>query len=189
MAVMLDYYRLSISDVIVINAARHGDSRGFFSETYHRDALAQIGVNVTFVQDNHSLSVARHTLRGLHTQFSPYDQGKLVRVTRGRIFDVAVDIRQDSETFGRWVCAEISAERWNQIYIPPGFLHGFMTLEDHTEVQYKVTSYYHRESEAGVLWNDPELKIDWPQTADVSLSEKDAQLPGWSEFKSLLGKR
>lgn len=177
---------LSIPEVKVIKVAKFGDDRGFFSETYNRQRLADAGVDVEFVQDNQSLSQAKYTVRGLHMQAAPFAQAKLVRVTRGRILDVCVDVRVGSPTFGEYVSAEISAEAWNQIFVPVGFLHGFATLEEGTEVQYKVSNYYDKSSEGGVVWNDPDLKIDWgiPTNANVVLSEKDLKLPLFRNFSS-----
>jgi dTDP-4-dehydrorhamnose 3,5-epimerase len=134
----LDVDRLTIPDVRVIRVRKFGDARGFFSETYNRKAFADAGIAPDFVQDNQSLSALVGTVRGLHAQVEPFAQAKLVRVIRGRIWDVAVDIRESSPTFGKWVAAEISAEAWNQIFIPIGFLHGFCTLETDTEVQYGI---------------------------------------------------
>jgi dTDP-4-dehydrorhamnose 3,5-epimerase len=177
---------LSIPEVKVIKIAKFGDDRGFFSETYNRRRFAELGVDVEFVQDNQSLSQARYTVRGLHMQAAPFAQDKLVRVTRGRILDVCVDVRVGSPTYGEWVSAEISAEAWNQIFVPVGFLHGFVTLEENTEVQYKVSNYYDKASEGGVIWNDPDLKIDWgnPAGANAMLSEKDVKLPLFRNFSS-----
>ncbi|MCL4752351.1 MAG: dTDP-4-dehydrorhamnose 3,5-epimerase [Myxococcales bacterium] len=168
----------AIPEVKVIRPARHGDHRGFFSETYRRDAFARAGIGVEFVQDNHSRSALAGTVRGLHFQTPPRAQGKLVRVTRGAIFDVAVDIRRGSPTFGGSVSVRISAEEWNQIWIPPGFAHGLCTLEPDTEVLYKVTDYYSPEHDAGVAWDDPAFGIEWPiATNDAVLSDKDRKLP------------
>ncbi len=168
--------RLKIPDIIAVRPDRHEDERGFFSETYNRRALADAGVEEEFVQDNHSLSVPQGTLRGLHFQAPPAAQAKLVRVVRGTIFDVAVDIRVGSPSFGEHLCCELSAREWNQIYIPKGFAHGFCTLEPDTEVIYKVSDYYAPEHDRGVLWNDPALGIEWP-VSDPLLSEKDRSHP------------
>ncbi len=173
----------SIPDVIVITPARYGDRRGFFSETYNRRALAEAGIDLEFVQDNHSLSGERGTIRGLHFQTPPYAQDKLVRVVRGAIFDVAVDLRKGSPTFGKHVSAVISAAEWNQILLPIGFAHGFCTLEPNTEVIYKVTNYYSASHDKGLLWNDPDLGIDWPIPGQqATLSEKDRRLPRLREL-------
>jgi dTDP-4-dehydrorhamnose 3,5-epimerase len=178
---------LAIADVKIIRPSRHGDARGFFSETYsQRELAATLGFELPFVQDNHSLSARAGTVRGLHYQSSPFAQDKLVRVVRGRIFDVAVDIRRGSATFGQHVTAEISAEAWNQILVPVGFAHGFVTLEPDTEVVYKVTNYYAREHDHGILWNDPALCIAWPVSAAVAvISEKDRANPRLAEAVNL----
>lgn len=164
---------------------KHGDRRGFFSETYNRKALAALGIDINFVQDNHSLSAAKGTVRGLHFQTPPFAQDKLVRVVRGSVFDVAVDLRQGSPTYGRHVSAVLSAAAWNQILVPIGFAHGFMTLEPDTEVIYKVSDYYAPAHDNGLLWNDPALGIQWPLAEnDALLSEKDRKLPGLAELVS-----
>ena len=170
--------RLAIPDVLLIEAPRIGDARGFFSETYNAKAAAEAGISLTFVQDNHSLSATVGTVRGLHYQSPPFAQDKLVRVTRGRILDVAVDIRKSSPTFGQHVSAEISAAQWNQIFVPAGFAHGFVTLEPDTEVVYKVTQVYAPAHDHGVLWSDPALRINWPVAAGAAtLSDKDGKHP------------
>lgn len=170
--------RAAIPDILLLEPVKHGDARGFFSETYRRSALAEHGVDVDFVQDNHSRSAARGTVRGLHFQKPPRAQGKLVRATRGAVLDVSVDIRRGSPTFGQHVAVRIGEEEWNQVYIPPGFAHGFCTLEPDTEVLYKVTDYYSPEHDAGLRWDDPALGIEWPVGADVAtLSDKDTKHP------------
>ncbi|MBV8458961.1 MAG: dTDP-4-dehydrorhamnose 3,5-epimerase [Acetobacteraceae bacterium] len=168
---------LAIPGVKLIAPRRFPDSRGFFSETWHAQRYAEAGIPGPFVQDNHSLSVAIGTVRGLHAQTGPNAQGKLVRVVRGAIWDVAVDIRHGSPTYGRHVAAELSAENWRQLWIPVGFLHGFVTLQPETEVSYKVTAPYDREAERGVMWNDPDLNIPWPIRGEALLSDKDRLLP------------
>lgn len=168
----------AIPDVKLITPRRTSDHRGFFSETYNARALAEAGIHLQFVQDNHSLSVREGVVRGLHFQTPPFAQDKLIRVVRGKIFDVAVDIRTSSPTFGRHVAAELSAENWKQLLVPAGFAHGFVTLEPNTEVVYKVTQYYAREHDKGLLWNDPALGIDWPVAPEGAiLSDKDRSLP------------
>jgi dTDP-4-dehydrorhamnose 3,5-epimerase len=165
---------LSIPDVMILQPERFSDARGFFSETYNRRALAERGIELDFVQDSHSLSGPKGTIRGLHYQSPPFAQAKLVRVARGSIFDVAVDIRRGSPTYGKHVAAVISARAWNQILIPIGFAHGFCTLEPDTETVYKVTEYYAPEHDLGILWNDPDLGIEWPvPDAMAVLSAKD----------------
>jgi len=177
--------RLAIPDVILLTPPKFGDSRGFFSETFKLGAFAEAGVDQPFVQDNQSLSAAPGTLRGLHCQIAPSIQGKLVRVLRGAIWDVAVDIRHGSPTYGRHVGATLSAENWSQLWVPGGFLHGFVTLEPDTEVLYKVTAPYDRDAERGVIWNDPDLGIAWPvPPASVVLSDKDTKLPRLAECEA-----
>ena len=170
---------LDISAVKLITPVRHGDARGFFSEVYNARGLAdKAGIDAQFVQDNHSLSGERGIIRGLHFQIPPFAQGKLLRVVRGAIFDVAVDIRRGSPTFGQHVTAVLSAENWQQIWVPVGFAHGFCTLEPGTEVIYKVTAPYSPEHDKGLAWDDPALGIDWPVGGDeVRLSEKDKHHP------------
>jgi dTDP-4-dehydrorhamnose 3,5-epimerase len=169
---------LAIPDVKILCPKKHGDARGFFSETYSQRALADAGIDLTFVQDNHAFSAAKGTMRGLHFQTTPFAQDKLVRVIRGSILDVAVDLRRASPTYGKHVAAVISAEAWNQILVPVGFAHGLLTLEPDTEVLYKVTNYYSPQHDLGLLWNDPALAIAWPVTeADAILSAKDKVQP------------
>lgn len=172
---------LSLPEVLLITPPRFGDNRGFFSETYNKKRLEEAGIKETFVQDNQSLSRQKGVVRGLHCQLEPYAQGKLVRVTRGAIWDVAVDARTGSPTYGKWAGAELSAENWSQLWVPPGFLHGFVTLEENTEVQYKCTSFYDKASERGVKWDCAEIGIDWPiRPEDAVLSEKDRVSPSFS---------
>src|ERR1700730_2839221 len=169
---------LRIGDVKILRPTKHGDHRGFFSETYNKKDLAEAGIQLDFVQDNQSLSQHAGTIRGLHYQGSPWAQDKLVRVVRGRILDVAVDMRRSSPTFGRWVSAEISASEWNQILVPKGFAHGICTLEPDTELIYKVTNYYSPQNDFGIRWDDPALKIEWPIAPDHALlSDKDRRQP------------
>jgi dTDP-4-dehydrorhamnose 3,5-epimerase len=172
----MGFERLAIPEVILITPPKFGDARGFFSETWNSARYAEHGIAAQFVQDNHSMSAAVGTLRGLHCQVAPSVQGKLVRVVRGAIWDVAVDIRVGSPSYGRHVAAELSAENWAQLWIPGGFLHGFCTLLPDTEVVYKVDAGYDRAAERGVIWDDPDLAVPWPVTAAV-LSEKDKTLP------------
>lgn len=173
--------RLDIPDVLLVEPARFGDARGFFSEVWSRRTLAQHGLDVDFVQDNHSLSRDVGVLRGLHFQTPPAAQGKLVRVVRGAILDVAVDIRQGSPTYGRHVAAMLSAENWKQLWVPRGFAHGFCTLEPDTEVIYKVDAGYDRAADAGIRWDDPALGIAWP-VRDPILSDKDRAAPRLAEI-------
>jgi dTDP-4-dehydrorhamnose 3,5-epimerase len=170
--------KLNIPDVLLITPPKFGDSRGFFSETWSAAKLAAQGFTETFVQDNQSLSAQTGTVRGLHCQVAPSVQGKLVRVIRGSIWDVAVDIRKGSPTYGKYAAATLSVENWAQLWIPGGFLHGFCTLEPDTEVIYKVTADYDRAAERAVIWNDPDLALPWPVKAeDALLSDKDKILP------------
>lgn len=174
----MDIVSLAIPEVKILRPKRHGDRRGFFSETYKRTAFEAAGLFLDFVQDNHSLSAEAGTVRGLHFQTPPFAQDKLLRVARGAVFDVAVDLRRDSPTFGRHVSAIVSAAEWNQILVPIGFAHGFCTLEPDTEVIYKVTNVYSPENDKGLLWNDPELGIVWPDvTREPTLSDKDKVQP------------
>lgn len=170
--------RLAIPDVLLLTPPRFGDSRGFFSETWNQRRFASLGIEGPFLQDNHAFSSERHVVRGLHLQIGPNAQGKLVRVVRGAIWDVAVDVRRGSPTYGKHVGAVISADNWSQIWVPAGFLHGYCTLEPNTEVIYKVTGEYDKPAERGVIWNDPDLDIPWPVPAGLAiLSEKDLALP------------
>ncbi|MFD2672714.1 dTDP-4-dehydrorhamnose 3,5-epimerase [Marinicrinis sediminis] len=173
---------LSIEGLCVIEPALHLDARGFFMESYHADKWQEAGMTGRFIQDNHSYSERAGTLRGLHFQSEPYAQTKLVRVISGAIYDVAVDLRPDSRTYGKWEGIVLSAQNRKQLLIPKGFAHGFCTLSDHTEVLYKVDAYYAPESDSGILWNDEELGIDWPCTNPI-LSSKDQQLPPLSQVK------
>jgi len=180
--------RLAIPEVLLLEPKRFGDERGFFSETYSRRALAECGIACDFVQDNHSLSRQAGVVRGLHFQAPPAAQGKLVRVPRGAVLDVAVDIRHGSPTFGRHVLAVLSAENWRQMWVPPGFAHGFCTLEPDTEVLYKVDAYYDPKAERGIAWDDPALGIGWPVTAaEAVLSDKDRRLPALAELPRYFG--
>jgi len=172
-----------IDGLLVITPKRHGDERGFFSETYNAQALAEAGFDKPFVQDNHSLSRQKGVLRGLHFQTPPFAQDKLVRVLRGAVLDVAVDLRSGSSTYGQHFALELSADNWKQLLIPVGFAHAFYTLEPDTEVAYKVTAPYAPDHDAGLRWDDPDLAIDWPGNNPV-LSAKDAQLPLFAGFKS-----
>lgn len=169
---------LAIPEILLVTPQRFTDPRGFFSETWSQPRYEALGIHGPFVQDNHSLSVQRGTVRGLHLQVAPSVQGKLVRCTRGAIWDVAVDVRHGSPTYGRHAASVLSAENWAQLWIPGGFLHGFCTLEPDTEVIYKVTADYDRGSERGVIWNDPDLALPWPLDGNEALlSDKDAVLP------------
>lgn len=166
-----------IAGPLLVTTKRFEDSRGFFCESYNARALAEIGIDVTFVQDNHSRSRIRGTVRGFHFQSLPHAQEKLVRVVRGRILDVALDLRLHSKTYGKHVAVELGAEDGRQLYIPVGFAHGICTLEDDTEVIYKVSNFWAPNCEGGVLWNDPALGIAWPAFAGTQVSAKDLALP------------
>lgn len=178
-----DLSRLAIPDVVLVTPKRFGDDRGFFSETFNARDFAEAGIDVPFCQDNHSLSAEAGTLRGLHYQKPPYAQSKLVRVVRGAVLDVAVDARRSSPHFGKWVSAELSAQNGVQIFVPKGFLHGFVTLVPDTEVLYKVDAYYDGPSDGSVRWDDPDLGIDWglEEKAPV-LSDKDRQATAWKAW-------
>lgn len=179
----LQLMETEIAEVKLIVPPIHRDHRGFFSETYNKAGLGALGTDLVFVQDNHSLSVERGVVRGLHFQIPPFAHDKLVRVIRGSVFDVAVDIRRGSPTYGKHVARVISAADWNQFFVPIGFAHGFCTLEANTEVFYKVTNYYSPEHDRGLLWNDLDLGIAWPITeAEAILSDKDRQLPRFCEL-------
>lgn len=182
---MLDVQKTSLDGVLILTPARFGDDRGFFSETYNERRFIEAGVDIRFVQDNHSRSVEKGTVRGLHYQAPPFAQAKLVRVAAGKILDVAVDARATSPTFGKHIAVELSAENGAQLFVPEGFLHGFATLEPNTHVIYKVNNYYDRESDGAVRWNDSDLAIGWGVDEDsATLSEKDAAAPFWKDFKS-----
>ena len=180
----MDIRKTKLSGVLIFTPKRIGDDRGFFSESWNRRQMQAVGIDLDFVQDNHSLSRQVGTLRGLHFQAPPNAQGKLVRCGRGAIYDVAVDIRAGSVTYGAWVGYTLSAENGHQLYVPPGFAHGFMTLEPDSEIIYKCTDYYAPETEGSLLWNDPDIGIDWPLDVQAILSEKDAQAPRLKDFKS-----
>ena len=173
---------LAIPDVFLIEPKVFGDARGFFLESFRQDLFNQAtGTNYEFIQDNHSRS-SKGVLRGLHYQLPPHAQGKLVRVISGAVFDVAVDIRRSSPSFGQWVGAELRAENHRQLWIPPGFAHGFVVLSDTADFVYKTTAYYAPESDRGLLWNDPDIAIAWPQLdIEFSLSEKDLHQPAFKQ--------
>ena len=169
---------LAIPDVVRIVPRRFTDERGYFQETYNQQALSEHGIDTAFVQDNHSVSLRKGTLRGIHFQRPPNAQAKLVRCTRGAILDVAVDLRSGSPTFGRHVSAILGEENGAQLLVPMGFGHGFLTLEDHCHVQYKVSAFYAPEADAGIRWDDADLGIDWGiEAGRVILSDKDRSLP------------
>lgn len=173
---MLEVRELGLAGLKEIRPKRLGDERGWFTEVWNRESWEAAGVRLEFVQDNHSYSAARGVVRGLHYQLAPAAQDKLVRVTRGAIYDVAVDIRRGSPSFGRWMGVNLSAELGNQMLVPKGFAHGFVTLEEHTEVQYKVTAPYQADLDRAIRFDDPQIGIEWP-VADVQLSAKDQAAP------------
>jgi dTDP-4-dehydrorhamnose 3,5-epimerase len=176
---------MPVSLPCLIVPKRHVDDRGWFSETFHEKRLHDVGITCRFVQDNQSSSKRAGTLRGLHFQLPPAAQAKLVSVMRGRIVDVAVDIRRGSPTFGRHVSIELSAESGRQVYIPVGFAHGYLTLEDDVVVMYKVSDYYAPAHDRGICWNDPDIAIPWPfKEADIIISDKDRRLPLLKEIAS-----
>jgi len=182
----MNFKKFHISGVVLFKPKKLNDDRGFFMETFKSDAFNEIvGANTVFVQDNCSLSAQRGTIRGLHFQPPPHEQGKLVHCTRGSIIDVAVDIREGSPTYGQHVSVELNASNAHQIWVPAGFLHGFATLEPDTEVVYKVTDYYAPECDRNILWNDPDLNIDWGITESAAvISGKDASAPAFSTFQT-----
>ncbi|MCD6093867.1 MAG: dTDP-4-dehydrorhamnose 3,5-epimerase [Candidatus Omnitrophica bacterium] len=170
------FKRLEIPDVILIEPRVLEDERGFFMETYKWTDFTKFGIKERFIQDNHSKSVAKGVLRGLHFQKEPMGQAKLVRVIAGSVFDVAVDIRRDSPTYGKWISVVLSAKNKKMLYIPEGFAHGFCTLEKDSEVIYKCSNIYSPEHERGIIWNDKDINIQWPIENPI-LSEKDSKLP------------
>lgn len=174
----------SLPGVLVITPRRHGDHRGFFSESYNHKRMVEAGIEIGFVQDNHSLSAAAGTVRGLHFQTPPHAQAKLVRCGRGRLFDVAVDLRRGSPGYGRWTGVELSFENGRQLLVPAGFAHGFVTLEPDTEILYKCSDYYAPDCDAGIAWDDPEIGIDWPLSGAPLLSDKDAAAPRLAQIDS-----
>lgn len=183
----MDIIPQTIPDVLLITPRKFGDERGFFSETFRKAALSEAGFEREFIQDNHSMSGANGTVRGLHFQLKPFEQDKLLRVVKGAVLDVAVDIRPDSPTYGQHVAVELSASNWRQLLVPRGFAHGFQTLTDDCEVLYKVTAYYAPEAERGLLWNDPDLDIDWPLgESAATINTRDA---AWPRLRELSGPR
>lgn len=180
---MTQLERLAITDIVKIVPTRHGDDRGYFSEVFKDAWFRENVADVAFVQDNQSLSAVKGTVRGLHFQLEPFAQGKLVHCIRGTVFDVAVDIRQGSPTFGQWAGAELSGGNGAQLWIPAGFAHGFVTLEADTIVHYKVTAPYSAQHDRGLLWNDAAIGITWPvEAAEAVLSEKDRVQPALADL-------
>ena len=175
---------MTLTSAFLIPSIRNNDNRGYFAETYSHRKYLELGIDVEFVQDNHSFSREVGTLRGLHFQSPPHAQAKLVRCGRGAIFDVAVDIRRGSPTYGQWEGYELTAKNGDQLYIPVGFAHGFVTLEPDSEIVYKCSDYYAPETEGAVLWNDSDIGINWPTETDPSLSDKDAVAPLFSDLEN-----
>ena len=174
----------SLPEVKIIEPKVFGDHRGWFMETYSDEWFKKLGMTIGFVQDNHSFSASKGTLRGLHYQLEPKSQAKLVRCTKGAIFDVAVDIRKSSPTFGKWFSIELSSDNKKQLFIPKGFAHGFMTLTDNVEVQYKVDEIYAPDYDRGIIWNDPAIGINWPINLIPILSAKDQTSPLLAEAEN-----
>lgn len=178
---------LAIPDVILIKTSRFDDARGHFMETYRVREFLDMGIDATFVQENEALSTRAGTIRGLHFQRPPHSQAKLLRVLKGAIFDVAVDIREGSQTFGRWVGVRLTAETGEQLYVPHGFAHGYCTLEDDTVLAYKCDNYYAAKAEGGVVYSDPDVGIDWPlPAAEAIVSDKDRALPRLRDLRAAL---
>lgn len=173
----MKFQETNLNGVFIIEPAVHGDLRGWFMESYSDEKFKDAGINLNFVQDNQSFSAAKGTLRGLHYQLSPKAQTKLVRCTKGAIFDVAVDIRKGSPTFGEWFGIELSEENRRQLLVPKGFAHGFMTISADVEVQYKVDELYSPENDRGIIWDDPNIGIKWPIDIQPILSQKDEKAP------------
>lgn len=181
--IMAEIRQLELDGLLEIIPKRHRDERGFFSEVWREDVLREAGVETSFIQDNHSFSVAAGVLRGLHFQDEPAAQDKLVRVGRGSIFDVAVDVRPKSTTFGKWAGLTLSAPLWNQLFVPRGFAHGFVTLEPDTEVLYKVSNAYSPEHERTIKFDDPQLGIIWPAiSGKIIVSDKDRSAPSFADL-------
>jgi dTDP-4-dehydrorhamnose 3,5-epimerase len=174
--------KTQLDGLLIIEPDFFKDERGYFFESYNREKFQQMGIDVTFVQDNESQS-SKGVLRGLHFQVPPFEQGKLVRVIKGAVLDVAIDLRKNSPTYGKWECVELSEKNKRMYWIPKGFAHGFLTLEDNTIFFYKCTALYNKESERSIAWNDPDLDIHWGTNTPV-LSEKDQHCPGFKDFVS-----
>jgi len=182
----MQFFDTALPEVKIVVPKLIGDTRGIFSEVWNARQFSEVGIEPVFVQDNHVRNPRKGTLRGLHYQLPPKAQGKLLRVTRGAIFDVAVDIRKGSPNFGRHADAVLSADNWYQLWVPAGFAHAYCTLEDDTEVQYKVTDFYSPAHDRGIFWNDPRLTITWPVTVETALvSDRDRKLPRLAEQSEL----
>lgn len=179
----MEFLETSLKGAFIIKPKVFQDERGFFLEFYSEKIFKKNGISVRFVQDNHSLSVKKGVLRGLHFQLPPNEQAKFIRVIKGKIFDAIIDLRKDSPTFGKWEGFELTADNFQMLYVPRGFAHGFVTLVENTEVIYKVDNFYAPESDLGIIWNDSDLAIDWPVSNPI-LSEKDVKLQGFKDFNS-----
>jgi len=181
----MDVKKLDLDGVLVLRPRRFADARGYFVETHNQETFAKAGIDATFVQDNQSFSRARGTVRALHFQVPPFAQAKLVRVLRGSVYDVVVDVRTGSPTYGRWIAIELDAESGDELFVPRGFAHGFCTREPDTEVAYKVDNRYAPDHDSGIVWNDPTLAVPWPVAeADAVLSDKDRKLGAFKDLVS-----
>ncbi len=178
----MEFQKTNLKDVFLIKPQVFQDERGFFTESYNQKKFQEAGIDVKFVQDNHSLSKQKGVLRGLHFQLPPHSQAKLVRVTSGTVYDAVADLRKDSETFGKWQGFELTAKNFQMLFVPRGFAHGFCTLEENTEFLYKCDNFYAPEHDSGIIWNDLDLKIDWPLEGDPIVSEKDSRHQTFKEF-------
>ncbi len=177
----MEFQKTTLKDAYLIKTKVFQDERGFFLESYSKKEFENAGIMANFVQDNHSMSVSKGVLRGLHFQLPPHTQAKFVRVVKGSVYDVIVDLRKDSPTFGKWEGFNLSAENFLMLYVPRGFAHAFCTLKDNTEFLYKTDNFYAPQSDSGIIWNDPSLKIDWPIENPI-LSEKDQKLQTFEEL-------
>ena len=179
----MEIIKTTLKDAYLIKPKVFQDERGFFMETYSKSKFDEFGITADFVQDNHAMSVSKGVLRGLHFQLGDDAQAKLVRVSKGAVYDVIVDLRKDSQTYGKWEGFELTADNFLSLYVPRGFAHGYCTLEDHTEFQYKCDNFYAPQSDSGIIWNDPDLKIDWPIENPI-LSEKDGKQQFFRDFNA-----
>ncbi len=178
----MEFIDTQLEGVFLVKPRVFQDERGYFLESYSQKEFEKKEIEANFVQDNFSFSWKQGTLRGLHFQLPPFSQAKLVRVTRGKVWDVVVDLRKNSPTFGQWQGFELSQENFLMLFVPRGFAHGFCTLEDEVDFCYKVDNFYNAQSDGGIVWNDPDLAIDWPLKNQLILSEKDKNLPRWKDF-------
>lgn len=177
----MEFIKTKLKDAVLVKPQVFRDERGFFLESYSKREFEKNGIKADFVQDNHSKSILKGVLRGLHFQLPPKTQAKLVRVTQGAVWDVIVDLRKESETFGKWQGFELSAKNFQMLFVPRGFAHGFLTLQENTEFEYKCDNFYSPQSDSGIFWSDPDLKIDWPEKNPL-LSEKDSQQQTFKDF-------